>query len=353
MSAEERSKSLEYELFCFLRDEVSRWSVELQDAAARVSELDVVTSLADVCQRRDYVKPAFKDVSAISIKEGRHPVIEDLLDDGEFVPNDVELNDDRQLLILTGPNMSGKSTYLRQVALAVIMAQIGCYVPAERAELQVVDRIFTRVGAGDDLSRGDSTFMVEMKETANILENATTNSLIVLDEVGRGTSTYDGLSIAWAIVEYLNQEPSRRAKTLFATHYHELTEMADIYKGIVNLSVMVKERGDDVLFLHKIVPGCSGRSYGIHVAKLAGFPQKVLDKAQEVLFELEQDERRDIERKKLRRTSKERREKEAVQLSLFPVVEKSPVLDELKSLNVDEVTPLEALNLLARWRKKL
>ena len=351
LSADERSKSLEYELFCQLRDDVSKWTLDLQEAAGRLAELDVICSLAEVCEQGQYVRPLFTDDMAIHIKAGRHPVVEHLGEAGQFVPNDVSLDGNKQIVILTGPNMSGKSTYLRQTALIVLLAQLGSYVPAEEATLPIVDKIFTRVGAGDDLSRGESTFMVEMKETAHILKHATPRSLIILDEVGRGTSTYDGLSLAWAIVEYLNQIPERKAKTLFATHYHELTEMADIFSGIENFSVMVEERGDDVLFLHRIVKGSAGRSYGIHVAKLAGFPQRVLDKANEVLFQLEQDEQRDIERKKLRKTSKKRREREAVQLSLFPIPERSPILEELRRLHTDKMTPLDALNLLARWRK--
>ena len=351
LSADERSKSLEYELFCQLREDVSKWTLDLQEAAGRLAELDVICSLAEVCEIGQYVRPKFTDDMAIKIKSGRHPVVERLGEAGQFVPNDVALDSNKQVVILTGPNMSGKSTYLRQTALIVLLAQIGSYVPADKATLPIVDKIFTRVGAGDDLSRGESTFMVEMKETAHILQHATPKSLIILDEVGRGTSTYDGLSLAWAIVEYLNQVPERKAKTLFATHYHELTEMADIFSGIENFSVMVEERGDDVLFLHRIVKGSAGRSYGIHVAKLAGFPQRVLDKANEVLFQLEQDEQRDIERKKLRKTSKKRREREAVQLSLFPIPERSPILEELRRLKTDEMTPLDALNLLARWRK--
>ena len=351
LSADERSKSLEYELFSQLRKDVAKWTLDLQEAAGRLAELDVICSLAEVCEQGNFVRPKFTKKMSLEIEGGRHPVVERLGTAGQFIPNDVKLDEKKQIVILTGPNMSGKSTYLRQTALIVLMAQMGAYVPADNARLPIVDKIFTRVGAGDDLSRGESTFMVEMKETAHILKHATPKSLIILDEVGRGTSTYDGLSLAWAIVEYLNQMPERRAKTLFATHYHELTEMADIFKGIVNLSVMVEERGDDVLFLHRIVEGSAGRSYGIHVAKLAGFPQRVLDKANEVLFQLEQDEQRDIERKKLRKTSKKRREREAVQLSLFPIPERSPVLEELRRLNTDQTTPLDALNLLARWRK--
>jgi len=352
LSADERSRSLEYEIFCRIRDDVATWTLRLQEAAGRLAELDVLCSLAEVCEERGYVRPTFSDDGTMLVRDGRHPVVELLASSGGFVPNDVNLGSaTRQVVILTGPNMSGKSTYLRQTALIVLMAQMGCFVPAAEVRMPVVDKIFTRVGAGDDLSRGQSTFMVEMKETAHILRHATPNSLVILDEVGRGTSTYDGLSLAWAIVEYLSQVPERKAKTLFATHYHELTEMADIFGGIVNLSVLVEGRGDDVVFLHRIVDGCAGRSYGIHVAKLAGFPQRVLDKANEVLYQLEQDEQRDIERNKLRQSSKHRREKEAVQLSLFAMPERSPVLDELRRQDVDRLTPLDALNLVARWRK--
>jgi DNA mismatch repair protein MutS len=354
LNADEEANKLEYEIFLSLRESVSKYVCELQEAAVSLASLDVLQSLALVSETNNYVRPTFNERGKLSVVSGRHPVVELLANSGGFVPNNVSFErDKRQLAILTGPNMSGKSTYLRQTALLVLMAQMGSFVPASEACLPIVDRIFTRVGAGDDLSRGESTFMVEMKETANILRNATSNSLVIFDEVGRGTSTYDGLSIAWAIVEYLNQSVDQKAMTLFATHYHELSEMADIYSGIVNLSVLVEEDGEEITFLHRIVEGCSGRSYGIHVARLAGFPQVVLDKANEVLNELERDEQRDIARKKLHQTSRDRKERESVQLSLFSAVEYSPVLEGIRDVDLNTITPLEALNLLSKWKKML
>ena len=353
-SADEVSNKLEYELFFHVRQKVSCFVYELQAVSVHLSILDVYQSMALIAETYNYVRPAFNDGQGLSISGGRHPVVENIGARGAFVPNDVLFKkNERQISILTGPNMSGKSTYLRQTALIVLMAQMGSFVPADSASLPVVDRIFTRVGAGDDLSRGESTFMVEMKETANILKNATAKSLVIFDEVGRGTSTYDGLSIAWAIVEHLNQDPDRKAMTLFATHYHELTEMGDIFPDIVNLSVLVDENGEEITFRHRIVEGCAGRSYGIHVARLAGFPQVVLDKANEVLCQLERDEQRDIARKKLHQSSRDRRDREAVQLSLFSIPEKSPVIEEMENLDLNNTTPMEALNLLVKWKKSL
>ena len=282
----------------------------------------------------------------ISIRQGRHPVVERSLIDSSFVPNNAFLsNDDTQLIVLTGPNMSGKSTYLRQVALIVLLAQIGSFVPADAATIGIVDRIFTRIGAGEDIAAGQSTFMVEMIETANILNNATPRSLIILDEIGRGTSTYDGLSIARAVAEYLHNYPRLGAKTLFATHYHEMVELASFLPRVKNFNVAVSEEGGEVTFLYKIVPGGVDKSYGIHVAQLAGLPKSVVHRAQEVLTKLEEDSRAT---KPLPRGR--RKEVTAQQLSFFGP--KSPILEELAKLDVNSLTPLEALNKLYELQKK-
>jgi DNA mismatch repair protein MutS len=304
----------------------------------------VASALAEAAALQRYVRPELTEENSLQIVGGRHPVVEQALSETRFVPNDVTFDDEARILLITGPNMAGKSTYLRQVALIVLLAQIGSFVPADQARIGLVDRIFTRIGAQDDIATGQSTFMVEMVETANILHHATARSLIVLDEIGRGTSTYDGLSIAWAVVEYLHNHPRLRARTLFATHYHELIQLAEHLPQVRNYNVAVAEEGDRVVFLHRIVPGGADRSYGIHVAQLAGLPRPVIRRAEELLEELEQGQRDHAER-----TTAEA-EDAPLQLSLFGA--KNPVLDELEKLDVNALSPLEALNKLFEWKKK-
>ena len=302
LGAEDKSKALEYELFQELRAKVVAETAAIQAAARALAELDTLASLADVAARQGYTRPELTDDLALDIRDGRHPVVEQVLRDERFVPNDVALDGaGAHMVILTGPNMAGKSTYIRQVALIALMAQMGSYVPAASARLGWTDRVFTRIGAADDLARGQSTFMVEMLETANILRNATARSLVILDEIGRGTSTFDGLSIAWAVAEHLHLAPGARARTLFATHYHELTALAEAHPGIVNCNVAVREWGEKVVFLHKIMPGAADKSYGIHVARLAGLPKSVLDRAREVLVNLEGGARDQADRPRLAR----------------------------------------------------
>lgn len=353
LKAEERAKALEYEMFLELRNLVAGSILEIKKAATVLAELDVFVSLATVAIENDYVRPRLAVGSVLKIQGGRHPVVERMLPDSRFVPNDLHMRvEESQIAILTGPNMAGKSTYLRQAAVMVIMAQMGSFVPATDMELGLVDRIFTRVGAADDLVTGQSTFMVEMQETSYILKNATSQSLVILDEVGRGTSTYDGLSLAWAIVEYLYRTATLRPKTLFATHYHELTELADLYPGICTLKTKVLDQGDRVLFLHKVEPGAADKSYGIHVAELAGLPTQVLDRAKEILFELEKDEQRDLQNKRKRMKSLKFPSTEAEQLRLFdPAIH--PVLEEIRALDVENLTPLAALQILARYKSRL
>jgi DNA mismatch repair protein MutS len=345
LNARERGTELETALFQQVCRQVAAASEAILALARTLAHLDVFSSLAEVAVRYHYVRPELNTGSEIIIKQGRHPVVERTLLGGEFVPNDTYLsNDDAQLIVLTGPNMSGKSTYLRQVALIVLLAQIGSFVPAEAATIGIVDRIFTRIGAGEDIAAGRSTFMVEMIETANILNNATPRSLIILDEIGRGTSTYDGLSIARAVAEYIHNYPRLGAKTLFATHYHEMVELASYLPRVKNFNVAVREEGGEVTFLYKIVPGGVDKSYGIHVAQLAGLPRAVVHRAQEVLKELEGDSR-------MTRPPSRRRPRESPQqLSFF--APKSPVLEELEKLDIDSMTPLEALNKLYQLQKK-
>jgi DNA mismatch repair protein MutS len=291
LGAQERAVALEFELFGQLRDEVVKHIDEIQRNARAIAEVDVLASFAENALTRRYVRPTMSEHDELIIHDGRHAVVEQMPDAERFVPNDTTLNcSDHQLIVITGPNMAGKSTYIRQVALITIIAHIGSFVPASQAKIGLVDRVFTRVGASDDLARGRSTFMVEMQETANILNNATPKSLIVLDEIGRGTSTFDGISIAWSVAEFLCTNPSVRAKTLFATHYHELTDLSLTMPGVQNANVLVKERGDQITFLRKIVPGAADKSYGIHVARLAGLPASVLERANEILHNLEEGE---------------------------------------------------------------
>ncbi len=347
LNARDRITELETNLFNAVCRQVAGYAEHILSLAKVVAHLDVYASLAEVAVRAHYVRPRLTEGTEIVIKQGRHPVVERTLPAGSFVPNDVRLsNDDTQLIVLTGPNMSGKSTYLRQVALIVLMAQIGSFVPAEEAEVGIVDRIFTRIGAGEDIAAGQSTFMVEMIETANILNNATPRSLIILDEIGRGTSTYDGLSIARAVAEYIHNHPRLGAKTLFATHYHEMVALADYLPRVKNYNVAVREEGGEVTFLYKIVPGGVDRSYGIHVAQLAGLPKSVVHRAREVLEELEGDRKTAI----LKPPKKRPHEPPPLQVPLFR--ERSPLLEELVKLDINSLTPLEALNKLYELQKK-
>jgi DNA mismatch repair protein MutS len=285
LGADERARNLEYQLFLKLREEVVTEIGSIQTTASAIAVLDVISALAETARLFRYCRPQLDETLRLSIKDGRHPVLDQNLIEEKFVPNDTELNRDLRLAIITGPNMAGKSTYIRQVALIVLMAQIGSWVPAAAADIGMVDRIFTRVGASDDLARGQSTFMVEMNETANIVNNATERSLVILDEIGRGTSTFDGLSIAWSVAEFLHDKI--KARTLFATHYHELTKLAQDRQGICNLNVAVREWNEQIIFLRKIVPGGADKSYGIQVARLAGLPKEILDRAKDILAHLE------------------------------------------------------------------
>ena len=355
LHAEERINDLEYRLFQEVRDKVSAETPRLQKIASNIAVLDVLTSLAELASQRSYSRPVVNSGDTIHIKAGRHPVIE-VTEQEPFVPNDTYINrNEDQILIITGPNMGGKSTYLRQVALICILAQMGSYVPAQEAEIGIVDRIFTRIGAMDFLSLGQSTFMVEMLETAGILNNATEKSLILLDEVGRGTSTFDGLSLAWAVVEYLHGNESLRAKTLFATHYHELTELAMTMERIKNYHVSVKEWKDDVIFLRKIVPGPSDQSYGIHVAKLAGIPGIVLERAKEILFNLEKKE---LDGEGIPKISyRQNSETENSQMFLFGGDQNyelfKKIKDEISECDVSRMTPLEALKLIDKLKNEI
>jgi DNA mismatch repair protein MutS len=316
MGAQERSIALEYDLFVEIRERVVVKTAEIQQTALALATLDVLASLAERAVMGRYVRPRINDSGKVWIKDGRHPVVEGMADAERFVPNDTLLGrDDHQLIVLTGPNMAGKSTYIRQVGLIVIMAQMGSFVPATEAEIGVVDQVFTRVGASDDLARGRSTFMVEMQETANILNNATPRSLIILDEIGRGTSTFDGISIAWAVAEYLHNNEKSKAKTLFATHYHELTDLALTMPGVKNYNVCVSERNDQIVFLRKIVAGAADKSYGIQVARLAGLPAEVIDRAKEILTNLEEGEFSEAGQPKLARHK--RKGRDSGQMSLF------------------------------------
>jgi DNA mismatch repair protein MutS len=347
LNARDRISELESDIFHRLCRQVATASERILAVASALANIDVLSSLAEVAVRYGYVRPKLTTDNEIIITQGRHPVVERSLIDTSFVPNDVYLsNDDAQLVVLTGPNMSGKSTYLRQVALIVLLAQIGSFVPADSATIGVVDRIFTRIGAREDLTAGQSTFMVEMVETANILNNATPRSLIILDEIGRGTSTYDGLSIARAVAEYIHNYSGLGAKTLFATHYHELVELASFLPRVKNFNVAVAEEGGKVIFLYKIVPGGVDKSYGIHVAQLAGLPKSVVHRAREVLDELEGDSSRRAGAAKSRG-----RKKEAVQQLSF-LEQKSPVVYELEKLDINSLTPLEALTKLYELQKK-
>ncbi len=348
LKSDENSRNLQYKLFLELRDEVATHTSKLQDCAGRVAELDVYVSLAMVARENNYCRPKVDDSRRLSIEDGRHPVIEATHAKNSFVPNDTNLDPpQRRTILLTGPNMAGKSTYIRQNALLVLMAQIGSFVPAKAAHVGLVDRIFTRVGAADDISQGASTFMVEMTETANILNNASARSLVILDEVGRGTSTYDGLSLAWAIAEDIVERLGCRC--LFATHYHQLTDMAGEGKGVVNQRVAVKEWGEEIVFLHRIEEGGTDKSYGLHVGRLAGLPPSVLTRARIILDKLEEEG--EVVKESLAETSDEGKP-DGKQLSLFESP-KEKVLRELQKLDTDALTPMTALQLLAEWGELL
>ncbi len=353
LGAEDKLKELEYTLFSEVRDRVAAEAEGIQLLARTLAQIDVLASFADVAARQGYTRPTMLEGETLHIQHGRHPVVELTLAGERFVPNDVDLDTDtRQLAILTGPNMAGKSTYLRMVALITLLAQVGSFVPAESAEIGVVDRIFTRVGASDDLATGQSTFMVEMTEVANILHNATRASLVVLDEIGRGTSTFDGLSIAWAVAEFIHESPRLGCKTLFATHYHQLNELENTLPRAVNYRIAVKEGPDGIVFLRKIVLGGTDRSYGIHVAKLAGLPAPVLERAQQVLQSLEEnDQIAEHARGLVDKHTTIPPPLPRTQLTLFEVVE-HPVVDELMAVDVDDLTPRQALDMLARLQKK-
>lgn len=351
LNARDRITELERSIFNQVCQQVGAASERVLAIAAVIAELDVFSALAEVAVRYDYVRPVLTEGNSILIKGGRHPVVEQSLSAGSFVPNDTYLsNDDTQLIVLTGPNMSGKSTYLKQVALIVLLAQIGSFIPAESATIGLVDRIFTRIGAQEDLAAGQSTFMVEMVETANILNNATPRSLIILDEIGRGTSTYDGVSIARAVAEYIHNHPRLGAKTLFATHYHELVDLASALPRVKNFNVAVVEEGGEVVFLRKIVPGGADKSYGIHVAQLAGLPRWVINRSQEVLMALEDGYRREEGHKVGKKRYPRSPDVVPPQLPLWG--QKSPLVDELSTLDVDSLTPLEAITKLYQLKKK-
>lgn len=324
-----------------------------------IAQIDTLASLALVAEQNNYVRPKINEKGVIDIKDGRHPVVEKMIPNDMFISNDTYLNDKKdRIAIITGPNMAGKSTYMRQTALIVLMAQIGSFVPAAKADIGLVDRIFTRVGASDDLASGQSTFMVEMTEVANILRNATSKSLLILDEIGRGTSTFDGLSIAWAVIEHISNSKLLGAKTLFATHYHELTELEGKIDNVNNYCIAVKENGDDIIFLRKIVKGGADKSYGIQVAKLAGVPESVTDRAKEIVEELVQtDITSRIKDIAVLGAPKPKAKKyddvDLAQMSLFDTVKDDDVLKELKELDLGNLTPIEALNTLYQLQNKL
>lgn len=361
LGAEDKLCALEYELYCEVKNTIAAELTRIQRTAKAVAKLDVIASLALVAERNNYVRPKINEKGVIDIRDGRHPVVEKMIPNDMFIANDTYLDDKKQRIsIITGPNMAGKSTYMRQAALIVLMAQLGSFVPASSANIGLVDRIFTRVGASDDLASGQSTFMVEMNEVANILRNATSKSLLILDEIGRGTSTFDGLSIAWAVVEYISNSKLLGAKTLFATHYHELTELEGKISNVNNYCIAVKEKGDDIVFLRKIVKGGADKSYGIQVAKLAGVPDPVINRAKEIVEELVTADItgkvKDIavqgsETKK--KTQKKLDEVDLTQFSLFDTVKDDDVLNELKELDISHMTPMDAMNKLYQLQNKL
>ncbi|MCD8222804.1 MAG: DNA mismatch repair protein MutS [Clostridiales bacterium] len=362
LGAEDKLVSLEYDLFCQVRDQVAAQVIRIQKTARAIATIDVYVSLSSVATRNNYVKPSINERGVIQIRGGRHPVVEKMLRNDMFVANDTYLdNGKKRISIITGPNMAGKSTYMRQTALIVLMAQIGSFVPADQANIGICDRIFTRVGASDDLASGQSTFMVEMTEVANILRNATKNSLLILDEIGRGTSTFDGLSIAWAVIEHISNPRLLGAKTLFATHYHELTELEGIMSGVNNYCIAVKEQGDDIVFLRKIVKGGADKSYGIQVAKLAGVPDSVIQQAKELVEELVSSDlasrTREIAQSGtspvVHKSVPKPDDLEMTQLTLFETVKEEEIMKEIRDMDLAQMTPIDALNTLYRIQTKL
>ena len=362
LNAEDKLQTLEYDVFCKIRDTIAQELVRIQNTAKAIAKLDVYASLSLVSERNHYVRPKLNEKGVIDIKDGRHPVVEQMITNDMFIANDTYLdNGSHCISVITGPNMAGKSTYMRQTALIVLMAQIGCFVPARTANIGIVDRIFTRVGASDDLASGQSTFMVEMNEVANILRNATSKSLLILDEIGRGTSTFDGLSIAWAVIEHISNRKLLGAKTLFATHYHELTELEGKMNNVNNYCIAVKECGDDIVFLRKIVKGGADKSYGIQVAKLAGVPDMVIDRAKEIVEQLSDNDITEkvqsiaIDNKNDSKAKKQPKydEVDLAQMSLFDTVTDEDILKELMEIEVTTLTPLDALNTLYRLQNKL
>ena len=360
LNAEDKLSSLEYDLFCEIREAIAAEMERIQRTARAIAKLDVFSSLSYVAERNQYIRPSLNEKGIIDIKGGRHPVVEQMIDHDMFIENDTYLDNRKHCIaVITGPNMAGKSTYMRQTALIVLLAQIGSFVPARKADIGIVDRIFTRVGATDDLSSGQSTFMVEMNEVANILRNATVNSLLVLDEIGRGTSTFDGLSIAWAVIEHISNRKILGAKTLFATHYHELTELEDKMDNVNNYCIAVKEKGDDIVFLRKIIKGGADKSYGIQVAKLAGVPDMVIDRAKEIVEQLsdndiiEKVQNIEVNIKSEKRKPVKYDEVDLEQMSLFDTVKDEDIIKELQEIDVGHLTPVDALNTLYRLQNKL
>ena len=360
LNAEDKLQTLEYDVFCRIRDTIAQELVRIQNTAKAIAKLDVYASLSLVSERNHYVRPKLNEKGVIDIKDGRHPVVEQMITNDMFIANDTYLdNGSHCISVITGPNMAGKSTYMRQTALIVLLAQIGSFVPAKTANIGIVDRIFTRVGASDDLASGQSTFVVEMNEVANILRNATSKSLLVLDEIGRGTSTFDGLSIAWAVIEHISNRKLLGAKTLFATHYHELTELEGKIGNVNNYCIAVKEKGDDIVFLRKIIKGGADKSYGIQVARLAGVPDMVIDRAKEIVKQLSDNDITEkvqsisVDTDTTAKKQKHYDEVDLEQFSLFDTVKDEDVLEELKNVDIQTLTPLDALNTLYRLQNKL
>ena len=362
LNAEDKLNTLEYDVFCQVRDDIAKELERIQKTAKAVARLDVFASLSVVAEQNHYVRPALNEKGVIDIKDGRHPVVEKMIDHDMFVANDTYLNNSNHCIaVITGPNMAGKSTYMRQSALIVLMAQLGSFVPAKSANIGIVDRIFTRVGASDDLASGQSTFMVEMNEVANILRNATSKSLLVLDEIGRGTSTFDGLSIAWAVIEHISNKKLLGAKTLFATHYHELTELEGKMNNVNNYCIAVKEKGDDIVFLRKIIKGGADRSYGIQVAKLAGVPDMVIDRAKEIAEQLSDNDITEKVQSIAVDTKGDKRKSKPVhyddvtmgQMTLSDTVKDEDIIQELKEIDITNLTPMDAMNTLYRLQNKL
>jgi len=360
LNAEDKLTALEYDRFCEVRDAIAGQIERIQRTAKAIARLDVFASLSLVAERNHYVRPVLNEKGVIDIRDGRHPVVEQMIEHDMFIANDTYLDNQKHCIaVITGPNMAGKSTYMRQTALIVLLAQIGSFVPAKSANIGIVDRIFTRVGASDDLASGQSTFMVEMNEVANILRNATSKSLLVLDEIGRGTSTFDGLSIAWAVIEHISNRKLLGAKTLFATHYHELTELEGKISNVNNYCIAVKEKGDDIVFLRKIIKGGADKSYGIQVAKLAGVPDMVIDRAKEIVEQLSDNDITEkvqsisVDTDAPAKKQKHYDEVDLEQISLFDTVKDEDVLEELKNVEISTMTPLDALNTLYRLQNKL